>query len=593
MTKGKKIAAVVICAAVAAGGGTGGTVLYRTQQAKKNRVDVMPVSSLMQYYWGDDLSMDGQVVSGDVQSVTLSSDQLVDKVLVKEGDHVTKGTPLLDYDMTAVGLEAAQKETALAVAQDNVRQAKKELERLKKLKPSEEAPAEPVYPDDPDEPDEPDTPDSPDTPANTLGTVTALSQAAAGTGTAEDPFQFACTGSTVVKQAVLDQLKSAKQYAVFVVYGDSGEVLYGWLVQGGSLTDTGDWTLGQHIRVTEDGGVQITGGGVWYGTLQVGGTFAYDPANNNDTPTEPGTTVPGTSDTVTTAPDSTTDTSETTASGEAAPTAAMQQESFTIRPMAAVQPMAAASSDSDNYVYTRAQLKQKIAEQQIAIQSAEIDQKKAQIEYDAAKEKQENGQEVAKIDGTVTKVAASVESLETNEPYLVVQGSGGIMVQGTVSEMNLDKLTVGAQITVNSWDTGNVYTAEVTEIDKTPTAYTTQNGSENPNNSAYPFRAAVEDCDDLSVGSYVSLSFTDTEESSTFYLSMSYVRQENGQYYVMRESKDKKLERQNIRTGKIIYGGSAIEILSGISQEDYICFPYGKYAADGALVNETDGPSYN
>ena len=56
---------------------------------------------------------------------------------------------------------------------------------------------------------------------------------------------------------------------------------------------------------------------------------------------------------------------------------------------------------------------------------------------------------------------------------------------------------------------------------------------------------------------------------------MSYVRQENGQYYVMRESKDKKLERQNIQTGKIIDGGSAIEILSGISQEDYICFPYG------------------
>lgn len=593
MTKGKKIAAVIICVAVAAGGGTGGAVLYRTQQAKKNRVDVMPVSSLMQYYWGDDLSMDGQVVSGDVQSVILSSDQLVDKVLVKEGDHVTKGTPLLNYDMTAVGLETAQKETALAVAQDNVRQAKKELERLKKLKPSEEAPAEPAYPDEPDEPDEPDTPDSPDTPANTLETVTALSQAAKGTGTAEDPFQFACTGSTVVKQAVLDQLKSAKQYAIFVVYGESGEVLYGWLVQSSSLTDTGDWTLGQNIRVTEDGGVQITGGGVWYGTLQVGGTFAYDPANSSDTPTEPGTTAPGTSDTGTAAPDSTTEASETGESASAVSAGAAAQDSFVIRPMAAVQPMAAAAADSDNYVYTRAQLKQKVAEQQIAIQSAEIDQKKAQIEYDAAKEKQENGQEVAKIDGTVTKVAASVESLETNEPYLVVQGSGGVMVQGTISEMNLNKLTVGSQITVNAWDTGNSYTAEVTEIDKTPTAYTTQNGSENPNNSAYPFRASVEDCDDLSVGSYVSLSFTDTEESSTFYLPVSYVRQENGQYYVMRESEDGKLERQDIRTGKIIYSGSAIEILSGISQEDYICFPYGKYAADGALVNETDGPSYN
>ena len=64
-------------------------------------------------------------------------------------------------------------------------------------------------------------------------------------------------------------------------------------------------------------------------------------------------------------------------------------------------------------------LKQKVAEQQIAIQSAQIDQKKAQIEYDAAAEKQEKGQELAKIDGVVTKVAASVESLEKNEPYLV------------------------------------------------------------------------------------------------------------------------------------------------------------------------------
>ena len=74
----------------------------------------------------------------------------------------------------------------------------------------------------------------------------------------------------------------------------------------------------------------------------------------------------------------------------------------------------------------------------------------------------------------------------------------------------------------------------------------------------------MTDSTSLSVGSYVSLSFTSEVDSSTFYLPMSYVRQENGQYYVMRESKDKKLERQNIQTGKIIDGGSAIEILSDL-----------------------------
>ena len=481
MTKVKKIVTIAVCLAVAAGGGTGGTLLYRSRQAKKHEVDVMPVANMVQYYWGDDLSMDGQVVSGDVQNVTPSNDQLVEKVLVKEGDHVTKGTPLLQYDMTAVGLEVAQKQTALAVAQDNVRQAKKELERIQKLKPSEEAPVIPDYPDYPDEPDEPDTPDTPGTPKDTLAAVTALTQAAAGSGSESAPFQFACTGTTVVKQAVLDQLKASGQCAVFVVYSDQGEVLYGWLVRGSQLTATGDWTLGQNVTVTEDGGVQISGNGVWYGTLQVGGTFDYDPAGGDDSSgdtTQPADTTPGTSDDAASAPGTQTTSPDTTA----APTAQMQG-GFVITPMAAIQPMASAASDSDNYVYTRAQLKQKAAEQQIAIQSAEIDEKKAQIDYDGAVEKQEKGQELAKIDGVVTKVAESVESLETNEPYLVVQGSGGIMVQGNVSEMNLDKLTVGSQITVNAWDTGEMLTAEVTEIGTTPTAYTNQNGSENPNNS--------------------------------------------------------------------------------------------------------------
>ena len=159
MTKGKKILAVILSVTVLAGGGAGGAYYYRARQAAKHKVAVTPVANLMDYYWGDGISMDGTVISGDVQNVILSSSQMVEKVLVKEGDKVTKGTPLLDYDMTAVALDVAQKKTALAVAEDNVRKAQKELERLKQLRPSEEAPA---YPDDDDFPDFPDDDDSDD-----------------------------------------------------------------------------------------------------------------------------------------------------------------------------------------------------------------------------------------------------------------------------------------------------------------------------------------------------------------------------------------------------------------------------------------------
>lgn len=586
MKTGKKILAGVICVAVIAGGGTGGILFYRSRQAEKHKVDVYAVSSLVDGYWGDDLTMDGKVVAGDVQNVILGNDQMIEKVLVKEGDHVTAGTPLIQYDQTAAALDAAQKKTALAVAEDNVRQQEKELERIKKLKPSEEAPAEPDYPDYPDDPDVPDDPDAPDTPVSTLAEVSALTQAAAGSGSAEDPYQFSCTGATVVKQAVLEQLKNTGGCAVFVVYDTAGNSLYAWLVKGSDLSAAvlSDWTLGSQVTVTEDGGVQIHGGGSWYGTIQVGGDLTYDPISEPHTTTPAVTTDAGTH--TQTETDTTPAEPETSTEPQAAPTAV-------IRPMAAIVPLAStASSDADNYAYTRAQLKQKAAEQEIQIQSAKIEQKKAQLEYDSAAEKQSSGQEVAKIDGTVTKVAESAESLEKNEPYLVVQGSGGVLIQGTVSEMNLKKLTVGSTIQVNSWESGESVSAEVTEVGTTPTSDSGQNYGENPNNSMYPFQAAVTEESSLSIGNGISISISSMEESNHFYIPMSYVRQENGQYYVMKKSKSGTLEKQVIQTGKIINGGYSIEVISGISEDDRICFPYGKYVTEGAKTKDSNEIAY-
>ena len=78
MKTGKKILAGVICVAVIAGGGTGGILFYRSRQAEKHKVDVYAVSSLADGYWGDDLTMDGTVVAGDVQNVILGNDQMIE-----------------------------------------------------------------------------------------------------------------------------------------------------------------------------------------------------------------------------------------------------------------------------------------------------------------------------------------------------------------------------------------------------------------------------------------------------------------------------------------------------------------------------------
>ena len=60
--------------------------------------------------------------------------QLVDSILVKKGDAVKKGDTILKYNMTLLELDAAQKKNDLAVIDDNINQANKEIRRLHKPK---------------------------------------------------------------------------------------------------------------------------------------------------------------------------------------------------------------------------------------------------------------------------------------------------------------------------------------------------------------------------------------------------------------------------------------------------------------------------
>lgn len=575
MTKAGKILTVTVCLVIAAGGTAGGTVFYRSKQSQKHKVEVTPVSYIMEQYWGDEIYMDGMVVASNTQSVILSNNQLVDKVLVKEGDAVKKGTPLLDYDMMAVELDVAQKKTSLALAEDRVRQSNRELERLKSLRPSDE------MPEFSEEPFEPDI--YTETPPNILSEIKYVSEAADGNGSISDPYQFACSGDTIVRANVLEQLSNANNSAVFVVYDETGYAAYAWLVSAESLTgiSPADWVLGDGITLTEDGGVQIRGGRVWYGIVQVGGSFDYDPAGSNpDEPVEPSTDI-----TEETPTDTTTEKITAPESGT------LVQPAAIFKPLASIVPLAS-KNRSEDYMYSRSELQYKISQQEVEIRMAEIEVKKANIEYDAALEKQKNPQELAKINGIVSKVAKSAEDLEINEPYLVVRGEGGVMIQGNVSEMYLDKLSPGSVVNVNSWETGETVSARITEVDSTPSSYDYQNYGQNPNNSLYPFRASVEEECELTVGNYISITFSGEADSSNFYIPVSYIRQENGQYYVMKESEDGKLEKQIIQTGKIIYGGYSIEIISGLRESDNICFPYGKYVTEGALVKRKGDTSY-
>ena len=55
----------------------------------------------------------------------------------------------------------------------------------------------------------------------------------------------------------------------------------------------------------------------------------------------------------------------------------------------------------------------------------------------------------------------------------------------------------------------------------------------------------------------------------------------------MKADENGRLKKQYVKTGRIIYG-SEIEIKSGLSESDKICFPYGKSIKEGIKTQDTD-----
>ena len=77
---------------------------------------------------------------------------------------------------------------------------------------------------------------------------------------------------------------------------------------------------------------------------------------------------------------------------------------------------------------------------------------------------------------------------------------------------------------------------------------------------------------------------TMADSMGMMFLYSAFIREENGKMYVMKRGEDGLLMKQYIEIGKI--SGEGYEILSGVTTDDYLAFPYGKEVKEGAKTRE-------
>ena len=248
--------------------------------------------------------------------------------------------------------------------------------------------------------------------------------------------------------------------------------------------------------------------------------------------------------------------------------------------------------DIDYSDYTAEELADAIADKEEEIAEAKQTLNEAKIDYEEAKKEVEAATVKATVDGEVTLAYTKEAMPEDGSPAIIVRGKDGMYVDVNVSEMSLDTVKVGGVIYCTSMETYEMYEAEIVEISQYPASSSGSDYSydsmSNPNSSYYPVVAYIAQSDGLVTGESVEVSYSQqsmgTLDEESIYLQKAYVRtDDDGRSYVYKEGKDQRLEKQYVKTGETLYG-QYVEILSGITMDDNIAFPYGKNVKEGAKV---------
>lgn len=553
--KMKKVIAITVGLVVACGAVGGGIYGYKSYQQGQLIAEVQPVSYINMGYWGDTETSYGMVTNDSVQEIYLKDSKTVKEVLVQEGDTVAVGDPLVRYDTAEVHIEIERKKLEISDLENKIALANHELEAMRNAKPVDKTPPKidtnklaELEAEDEKINNIPEK-DAVDDRIYNYVTAESLPYNAAENpaGTPEDPYIYYCNPKAYV-------------YGSFYNFIRPTEGARGKYVEFRVCKKDAAGKMLMVDEVSEDGTV----------------TKKVPAVDTSVTPAVfDGNLIPAAYD----------DTKMWYIfTGE-------ERIPFSLAEEYMSEFMEHATDWKEPEGFTIEELVKKIPEKESELRSLDIQKRQQQLQLQKLQDTVSDGIVYAEVDGVVKTAADPSEYQNDGSPFLVVSGDEGLYVSGTISELLLEDVKPGTVVTANSWESGMTFEATITEISDYPTGGNSW-GNGNPNVSYYEYTAYIEDSSALRNGEYVDLSIsTNQSETGGLYIEKAYVREENGKSYCMIADENDKLKKQYVVTGRTVYG-SAIEIKSGLSEEDRIAFPYGKNAVEGAAVKDSSGTMY-
>ena len=506
-------------------------IWYYLGHSSKEPVYVYPFQYIgMTEYWGDSQESYGPVSSDNIQTVYLSDTQSVTQILVEAGDQVKKGDLLMSFDTTLNDLALERKRLDVEKLKLQLEKAQQRLKEINSMVPM-------VVP----EPEE-DVPEDENLGVPLSGNF-MISRMKSFDGSSKERAMICWISSSAsVDDLLLEELRITAES-----YQNSNAQQPGAVEGEAAPTQPENIYVSRYFvifKVTQSNmslGQTLQWQGMDVTQTENGFRFRFFDASGN------------------------TDHMKVSLGGEEAEEPEIELNSG----------------------YTAAQIAQMRAEQQKKIKELEFNVKMADAEYKIMLKEMDDGNVYSRIDGQVVSVLTEDEARMMMQPIVKVSGGGGFYVEGSVSELEKDNMQIGQEVTVNDWNTGMTYTGTVESVGDFPVGGNGWNGMGNPNASYYPFQVFIDGSADLQEGSYVSIMYSAAQSEQGVYLENPFLRTEAGRSYVLVLGSDGRLEQRWVKTGKSLWG-SYTQILEGLTAEDLVAFPYGKYVKPGAAAVEGD-----
>ena len=231
----------------------------------------------------------------------------------------------------------------------------------------------------------------------------------------------------------------------------------------------------------------------------------------------------------------------------------------------------------------RLQYTVEIQSTQVDLKEAELKVKSKELEVQKAQELVENATVLSPTTGRIQEINENgTDSNGNTAAYITIQQAGSYRIKGTLGELQRGGIREGEKMTIFSrTDETQTWSGTVTLVDyENPSQgsdydrYYGNSTDEMTAGSKYPFYVELDSTDGLILGQHVYLKQA-TEEAEAIGLSISssfLCYEDDGSAYVWAEN-GKKLEKRTVTLGEMNDMTGTVEILEGLTLEDYIAFP--------------------